>query len=162
MRWQDVDFGASRLRVFEQLARGDRRRRPKSGKGRSVPMAPDVAAALLALHNVSPWTGDDDPVFAEPRTGQRIAWTPARSRYLAALKAAGLSARRFHDLRHTFASVLARAGVPERQIQERCGHSSPAITRRYMHFAPASAADVEAVAGAFGRTPEPARLAVAS
>jgi hypothetical protein len=46
--------------------------------------------------------------------------------------------------------VLAQAGVPERQIQEWCGHSSPAITRRYMHFAPASAADVDAINGAFG------------
>lgn len=162
LRWHDVDFDAQRLRVFEQLARGDRRRRPKSRKGRSVPMAPDVATALLALRNAASWTSDDDPVFAEPRTGQRIAWTPARRRYLAALKAAGLAPRRFHDLRHTFGSVLARAGVPERQIQEWCGHSSPAITRRYMHFAPASAADVEAVGAAFGRRSEPARLAVAS
>ncbi len=151
LRWQDVDFDAQRLRVFEQLARGDQRRRPKSRKGRSVPMAPAVAAALLAVRNASAWTADDHPVFAEPRTGRRIAWTPARRRYLAALEAAGLPSRRFHDLRHTFASVLARDGVAERRIQEWCGHSSPAITRKYMHFAPASAADVEAVAGAFGR-----------
>ena len=162
LKWTHVDFAASRVRVFEQLARGDRRRRPKSRKGRSVPMAPAVADALLALRNVSPWTGPEDPVFADARTGRRIAWTPARARYLAALKAAGLPERRFHDLRHTFASTLARGGVPERKIQEWCGHSSPAVTRRYMHFAPASAADVEAVAGAFAPKPATTRLAVAS
>jgi integrase len=152
LTWQHVDFEASRIRVFEQIARGNRRRRPKSGKGRSVPMAEQVREALLELRNVSPWTADDHPVFADPHTGHPIAWTPARTRYLAALVAAGLGRfTRFHDLRHTFASTLAQAGVEERKIQEWCGHATPAITRRYMHFAPAAAADVAAVSGAFGQ-----------
>jgi integrase len=149
--WEHVDFDARRLRVFEQLARGDQRRRPKSRKGRSVPMSDDVTSALLELRNASRWTRPSDPVFADPVTGRRIAWTPARRRYRAALTAAGLAPRRFHDLRHTFASVLARDGVNERQIQEWCGHSSPTVTRRYMHFAPASADDIAAVNRAFGR-----------
>jgi integrase len=149
--WDHVDFDARRLRVFEQLARGDLRRRPKSRKGRSVPMSDDVMTALLELRNASRWTRPTDPVFADPVTGRRIAWTPARRRYRAALTAAGLPPRRFHDLRHTFASVLARDGVNERHIQEWCGHSSPTVTRRYMHFAPAAAQDIDAVNRAFGR-----------
>jgi integrase len=57
---------------------------------------------------------------------------------------------RFHDLRHSFASALAKAGRPERQIQEWCGHSSPSVTRKYMRsFAPEQAADLEAVDAAF-------------
>jgi integrase len=70
-----------------------------------------------------------------------------RRRDLEALKAAGLERfSRFHDLRHTFASTLAKANVAERKIQQWCGHASPQVTRRYMHFAPAEAADLETVA----------------
>jgi integrase len=58
---------------------------------------------------------------------------------------------RFHDLRHSFASALAKAGRPERQIQEWCGHSSPTVTRRYMRsFAREEPHDLEAVDAAFG------------
>jgi integrase len=98
-------------------------------------------------------------------SGSRNSGTrPRRRRYIAALKAAGLGERftRFHDLRHTFASELARAGRPERQIQEWCGHASPAVTRRYLHFAPASATDLVAV-DVFGSGAPVAKLtAVAS
>jgi integrase len=151
LRWRDVDFAGGRIRVRLQLARGDLERAPKSGEGRPVPMAREVAEALQTLRETSPWTTPDDLVFADPRTGRRIAWTPARRRSLKALKMAKLQHfSRFHDLRHSFASALAKAGRPERQIQEWCGHSSPSVTRKYMRsFAPEQAADLEAVDAAF-------------
>ncbi len=151
LRWRDVDFEGRRIRVRTQLARGDLERAPKSGEGRPVPMAGAVVAALLALRDASSWAGPDDFVFADPTTGRRLAWTPARRRYLLALRAAGLERfSRFHDLRHSFASALAKAGRPERQIQEWCGHSSPLVTRRYMRsFAPEQADDLLAVDAAF-------------
>jgi integrase len=151
LRWRDVDFAGGRIRVRTQLARGDLERAPKSGEGRPVPMAGTVAAALLDLRDASAWTRPDDFVFADPSSGRRLAWTPTRRRYLLALKDAGLERfSRFHDLRHSFASALAKAGRPERQIQEWCGHSSPAVTRRYMRsFAPEEAGDLEAVDAAF-------------
>jgi hypothetical protein len=151
LRWRDVDFAGGRIRVRTQLARGDVERAPKSGEGRPVPMAGTVAAALLDLRDASAWTRPDNFVFADPSSGRRLAWTPTRRRYLLALKDAGLERfSRFHDLRHSFASALAKAGRPERQIQEWCGHSSPTVTRRYMRsFAPEEAADLEAVDAAF-------------
>jgi integrase len=162
LRWRDVDFAGGRIRVRTQLARGDLERAPKSGEGRPVPMAGTVAAALLALRDASTWTAPDDFVFADPTTGRRLAWTPTRRRYLLALKDAGLERfSRFHDLRHSFASALAKAGRPERQIQEWCGHSSPSVTRRYMRsFAPEQAADLAAVDAAFCGDEEPRRLGV--
>src|SRR4051812_27175405 len=48
LRWRDVDFAASRVRVTGSYA-GGRLTTPKSGKVRSVPMAPDVASALARL-----------------------------------------------------------------------------------------------------------------
>ena len=43
---------------------------------------------------------------------------------------------RWHDLRHSFASNLAAKGVPIPQIQKWLGHSTMAMTMRYVQFAP--------------------------
>ena len=42
----------------------------------------------------------------------------------------------FHDLRHTFASHLAMAGVPVLDIKAVLGHTDMKTTERYMHLAP--------------------------
>jgi len=39
----------------------------------------------------------------------------------------------YHSLRHSFVSICARRGVPLNIVQDLCGHSSPAIQRRYLH-----------------------------
>jgi integrase len=45
---------------------------------------------------------------------------------------------RLHDLRHTHATILLRAGVPVKVISERLGHASPMITLTvYAHVMPA-------------------------
>jgi integrase len=54
-----------------------------------------------------------------------------------AVKRAELSpAFHYHDLRHTFASRLAMAGVPLLEIQQLLGHKSISMTLRYAHLAP--------------------------
>src|SRR3954471_4029597 len=63
LRWRDVDFAASRMRAAGSFAGGGLTT-PKSGKVRSVPLAPDVAAALARLAARNVWTGNDDLVFA--------------------------------------------------------------------------------------------------
>jgi integrase len=47
-----------------------------------------------------------------------------------------------HDLRHSFASQLASAGVPLNQIQQWLGHSTIHMTMRYVHLAPGSGANL--------------------
>ena len=60
-------------------------------------------------------------------------------RYRAALAAAGLDTGvRFHDLRHTFGTSMARAGEPVTTIQAWLGHGDLKTTQRYMHYAPAA------------------------
>ena len=54
---------------------------------------------------------------------------------------AGILNFHWHDLRHTFASRLAMAGVPLRTIGELLGHKTPAMTMRYAHLAPAHLRD---------------------
>ena len=51
-----------------------------------------------------------------------------RRRFKRLLKAAGLSDARFHDLRHSAASLMLAQGVPLKTIQEILGHSSIAVT----------------------------------
>lgn len=125
--WQHADFDASRVRAFENLVRGTRTS-PKSRRGRSVPMARTVAQALLVVRADSNWIRQHDSVFADPVTGRPIARTPMMRRYREALTAAGLDpAFRFHDLRHTFGTSMARAGEPVTTIQ---AGSATATSRR--------------------------------
>jgi len=53
------------------------------------------------------------------------------------VKAAGVPAIRFHDLRHTHASLLLAAGVPVLDVSRRIGHASAAVTLTvYAHLVP--------------------------
>jgi hypothetical protein len=68
LRWRDVDFTASTVRVRASFA-GGQLTTPKSGKVRSVPLSPEVAHALARLSDREHWTGDDDLVFAAQEGG---------------------------------------------------------------------------------------------
>jgi integrase len=154
LRWASVDFGQSTVHVVEGVTRG-RRSSPKGRRRRTVPLAPPVAAALLELRASSEWTGSDDPVFACPSTGRPMARAGIMSRYREALVAAGLPATfSFHDLRHTFGTTMARAGVEVGTIQAWLGHADLATTQLYMHYAP-QAQDASRIAAAFAVEPNP-------
>jgi integrase len=119
--WRDVDFAAKAIRVRASYA-GDQLTTPKSGKVRSVPMAPDVAETLARIGRREFLTGDDDLVFISP-TGSYVEGSALRRRYVAALQRAGLRPLRFHDLRHTFgtrmiakADTTATGAVSSRQV----------------------------------------------
>ncbi|HWK26182.1 MAG TPA: tyrosine-type recombinase/integrase [Solirubrobacter sp.] len=105
---------------------------PKSGKVRSVPLAPAVAEALARLGQREFWTDEDDLVF--PGVIGRYLDASALSRhYKAALKRAGLRPLRFHDLRHTFGTrMIAKADI--RRVQEWMGHADVATTTKYLHY----------------------------
>jgi integrase len=98
LHWRDVDFAGSTIRVRASFA-GGQLTTPKSGKVRSVPMAPDVASALASLGQRQHWVGEDDLVFAGI-TGDYLDGSALCRRYKAALERAGLRQLRFHDLRH--------------------------------------------------------------
>jgi integrase len=145
LRWRDVDFPGSVIRVRNNWA-GGHLTTPKSGKVRSVPMAPDVATAIARLGNREHWVGDDDLVFASP-VGSYMSDAALRPRYKAALKRAGLRDLRFHDLRHTFGTrMISHADI--RRVQEWMGHADIQTTMKYLHYAP-RAEDARLVAAAF-------------
>ncbi len=145
LRWRDVDFAGSTIRVRASWA-GSALTSPKSGKVRSVPLAPDVASALAQLGRRENWVGDDDLVFAS-ETGTYLDGSALRRRYKATLAAAALRPLRFHDLRHTFGTrMIAKADI--RRVQEWMGHADIQTTMRYLHYAP-HGEDARLVAEAF-------------
>ncbi|WP_170179024.1 tyrosine-type recombinase/integrase [Solirubrobacter pauli] len=131
LRWRDVDFPAQRIRVSGSYA-GGRLTTPKSGKVRSVPLAPAAAEALARLGQREFWTSEDALVFPDVVGGYLDASALAR-RYRAALKRADLRPLRFHDLRHTFGTrMIAKADI--RRVQEWMGHADVATTMKYLHY----------------------------
>jgi len=90
-------------------------------------------------------------VFAHPATGDVLPKPSIMRRHKLAARDAGLpTSHRFHDLRHTFGTRMAAAGVPIRTLQEWMGHCDHATTLRYADYAPSPHED-EMVAGAWRR-----------
>jgi integrase len=149
LRWRDVDWTAARIRVRQNWVRGEFGT-PKSKRStRSVPMADEVGGELERLFKVSRFQGDGDLVFT--LTGEPLPKANVTRRFRKALKAAGLDdSHRFHDLRHTFGTRMAGAGVPMRTLQEWLGHRDLATTQIYADYSP-SGAEGELIARAFAR-----------
>jgi integrase len=144
LHWRDVDFAGSVVRVRASYHEGVLST-PKSGKVRSVPLAPDVGEVLAKLAAREVFTGDDDLVFIGE--DGYLDGSALRRRYDAAIARAGLRRLRFHDLRHTFGTrMIAKADI--RRVQEWMGHADVQTTMKYLHYVP-RAEDAQLVAEAF-------------
>jgi integrase len=148
LRWLDVDWVARRVRVRRNYVRGEFGS-PKSKRStRSVPLADVLGGELDRLYQNTVWKADADLVFAHPATGKPIDRSKLLKRFKAALRHAKVREVRFHDLRHTFGTRMAGAGVPMRTLQEFMGHRDFKTTLIYADYAP-SAGEVELVNHAF-------------
>jgi integrase len=151
LRWRDIDWPAQKIRVVyphvrrknspkydELLLATERRKRsPKSAlSARAVPMADRVGGELDRHYKASAFQGDDGLVFGHPITGAPLDRHEVSRRFKAALKRTGVREVRFHDLRHTFGTRMAAAGVPMRTLQEWMGHADIKTTLIYAHYAP--------------------------
>jgi integrase len=138
LRWKDVDWIAHKVRIVRTFV-GGREDTPKSERSRrDVPMADRVATELQRLWEASAYRGEDDPVFTHPRgTGLPLDGSAVSRRFQLALRRAQVRHVRFHDLRHTFGTMMARdPRVSMRTLQGWLGHADPATTAIYAHFAP--------------------------
>jgi len=148
LRWGDIDWLGSRIRVAQSIVRG-RTGTPKSRKARSVPMALEVARDLERLFQGSRYQADGDLVFAHPLHGGSLYPAGILRRMRRSLAAAGLDQRHtFHELRHTFATHLAAAGAPIARLQDWLGHEDPKTTEIYRHYMP-GADEAALIASAF-------------
>jgi integrase len=135
LRVRDVDFDADTIRVVQSVDPIEGVGTPKSGKGRSVPMVPQVAQALARLLDRDRFTGDDDLVFPN-EVGRWLDGSALRRRYRHAQTAAELRSLRFHDLRHTFGTHGRASAESDRELQEWMGHADARTTARYTHYRP--------------------------
>jgi integrase len=136
LRWRDVDWSARVVRVRRSYSRGQWTT-PKSRRSiRAVPMADRVAGELEQHFGRSAYTDDDDLVFCHPHTGTPYDASKSRVRFKDALRRAGLRDIRFHDLRHTYGTLMAAAGTPLRTLQGWMGHRDYKTTEIYADFAP--------------------------
>jgi len=118
LRWSNVDFDLKVINFTET----------KTNKDRSLPMEPVVAQTLLELRDQA---DDAEYVFTNPDT--RTRYTDIKKSFSAACREAGVTNFTFHDLRHTFGTRLADAGVDVVKIKELLGHASIVTTMRYIH-----------------------------
>ncbi len=136
LRWRDVDF-VKRVIVVSRAMSDGIETTTKSGRVRQVPLADPAAAALDRISRREHFVSADDLVCASV-IGRHVDGSALRRRYRRAQVAAGVDPLRWHDLRHTFGSLLAADGVDLVTIQAAMGHSALATTSRYLHARPAS------------------------
>jgi integrase len=136
LRWRDVDWTAGVIRVRRNYTRGTWGTPKSRRSSRAVPMISRVAGELDRLYQWSRFKDDDDLVFAHPALGTVLDASKLRKRFKDALAASGVRPIRFHDLRHTFGTQAAAAGVPLRTLQEWMGHRDYKTTLIYADYAP--------------------------
>jgi integrase len=89
---------------------------------------PALAQVLLRQRQESRFRELDDYVFTM-QVGTPLHWANISARALKpALKKAGIQSLRWHDLRHTFASLLIAGGANITFVSRQLGHSSSQIT----------------------------------
>lgn len=118
LKWDYIDFRPGVIRLS----------RSKSGKSREIPMNSVLHRVLreITRTTTSPYVFENtDPA----KWLRKVCQT------------AGVRNFHWHDIRHTFASRLAMAGVPIRHVAELMGHSEIQTTMRYAHLAPGHLAD---------------------
>lgn len=155
LRWRDVDWTSARVRVRRNYVRGEFGSPKSKRSSRSVPLADRMAADLEHLFQRSAFQSDDDLVFGNPQTGRPLARRAVLKRFKANLSRARVREVRFHDLRHTFGTRMAQAGVPARTLQKWMGHRDAKTTAIYADYQP-SQREAELVERAFGSLAAPA------
>jgi integrase len=149
LRWQDVDIENAVLSVRRTLTRRGGKvafGEPKTKKSRrSIRLTLQAVDALRAhlerqLRDME-ILGDhyqDQGLIFTTDTGAPINPSNLRQRsFTPLLKRAGLPHMRFHDLRHTCATLLLSRGVHPKFVQELLGHATIAITLdTYSHVIP--------------------------
>lgn len=139
LKRRDCDLDGATVRVLRAATAigGQRREKaPKSGEGRSIRIGATTVAALRAhfdARKVRSIQRDEYVVCDQHR--KPWASNDLSKAFRAFAKRHKLEDLRFHDLRHTHATILAAAGVHPRVVQERLGHADVAFTlRRYTGY----------------------------
>ena len=102
--------------------------RTKNGTPRGVPLNSDAIAVLEAERG-------KHPVYCFTYRGEPIGWDVTNTAWRTALRKAGISDFRFHDLRHTWASWHRQAGTSCDELKDLGGWKTRSMVDRYAKFA---------------------------
>ncbi|MDQ3999719.1 MAG: site-specific integrase [Actinomycetota bacterium] len=153
LKWEDVDLEAGSSatgtlqvrRVLSEARSGRIFEAPKSGKGRQIRLTRYATEALKRhrkrqLEERMKLAGlwQDQGLVFPSQVGTPLSARNLQRHFKALLKRAGLPQTiRFHDLRHTCATLLLRQGVNPKFVQELLGHADISLTLNvYSHVLP--------------------------
>jgi len=134
--WTDLDTERKTISVSKQYVRNPSGEvmlsRPKTETSvRQVSIPQDVVDLLIQEHNKPP---DNPYMFPSPVTGEMYHPDSVVKLHEKILKDANLEHIRFHDLRHTFATLALQNGVDVKTVSSMLGHYDPGFTlRTYTH-----------------------------
>jgi integrase len=154
LRWQDIDFERARLSVSQTIVTVGRKTElstPKTASGRRLIALDSQTVEALRLHRTQQaeerlalglgHPGPHGLVFTQI-DGSLLHPNAVTHAFAHRIKNAQVPKIRFHDLRHTHASLALAAGVHVKVVQERLGHSTSSITLDiYSHAIPAMQED---------------------
>ena len=128
--WSDLDIEKKTLSVTKQALRGPngevRVGRPKTDNSmRSISIPQEAVDLLIQEHAKHP---DNPYMFPSPKTGGMYYPDSVVNIHKKILKDAGLEHLRFHDLRHTFATVSLQNGVDVKTVSSMLGHYNAGFT----------------------------------
>jgi len=149
LKWADIDLEARRLAVRRSVVVSKGRllvQEPKTASAVRVLAIPAVVADALQEHRArqddeKAFLGDEYRdegwVFANLRGGPLDPANVTQRHFRAVVRKAGVTPVRFHDLRHTHATLLLRQGENPKVVAERLGHTTIAMTlNTYSHVLP--------------------------
>jgi len=164
LKWEDIDFERSRITIRRSLTQR-RVSTPKSGRARTVLMAPSLASVLFDLladrrreamrqgwPEIPGWVFCSEAGTALDERNVLRSWERVRGR----AHKVGVRPLRLHAARHTFATLALQAGKSVRWVADQLGHADPALTLRvYAHSLPTEGGDLAfADFGTVGETAE--------
>lgn len=149
LRWDAIDIHQCRLSVNRSAVSVAARPQEAGGKTRNSPRTVDLDAVTLGVlarwreRQIEELGRSDDRMPTSHQDGRRShpLADPVPSLRRAVARTT-LPQIRLHDLRHTHATLLLKAGVPVKVVSQRLGHSSPAFTMAtYQHVLPGMQAE---------------------
>lgn len=132
LQWSQIDF--KRKTLTTKRKKTEKRDLPT----RTIPLNKTALSILERRYKVRTISGDY--VFFNS-AGNKIDASKLKRAFIKAVKESGILSFRFHDLRHTFATRLAQAGVDIYKISKLLGHKDITTTQRYAHHYPESLRD---------------------
>jgi integrase len=148
LKWEDLDLEAGMLQVRRTLSEarsGLIFEAPKSGKGRNIRLTQRARAALRdhrkrqlkeRMERGGLW--QENGLVFPSSVGTPLSGGNLNRAFKALLKRAELPVKtRFHDLRHTCATLLLKQGVNSKFVQDLLGHADASLTLNvYSHVLP--------------------------